>query len=82
MILFTHLKYREAVAEGRIVSKGFRMHGAAVANWAVLAFLVLIAVFLGIDPDTRVALFVAPVWFAILAIGYRLVSPEDRQQLA
>jgi amino acid transporter, AAT family len=82
MILFTHLKYREAVAEGRIVSRGFRMPGAPVANWAILAFLVLIAVFLGIDPDTRVALFVAPVWFAILALGYRLVSPEDRQQLA
>jgi AAT family amino acid transporter/D-serine/D-alanine/glycine transporter len=82
MIVFVHLKYRDAVAEGRIVSKGFRMPGAPVANWAVLAFLVLIAIFLGIDPDTRVALFVAPAWFAILAIGYRLVNPEDRQQLA
>ena len=51
------------------------MAGAPLANWLVLAFLALIAVFLAIDPDTRVALYVAPIWFAILALGYRLVRP-------
>jgi len=33
-------------------------------------------VFLGIDPETRVALYVAPIWFGILALGYRLVRTE------
>ena len=33
----------------------------------MIGFLVLIAGFLGIDADTRVALYVAPIWFAILA---------------
>jgi AAT family amino acid transporter/D-serine/D-alanine/glycine transporter len=32
----------------------------------------MVAVFLGFDEGTRVALYVAPVWFAILAAGYRL----------
>ena len=82
MIVYAHLKYREAVAAGRITSRGFRMPGAPIANWAVIGFLVLIAIFLGIDPDTRVALYVAPIWFALLALGYRLVRAEDRQQLA
>ena len=49
--------------------------------WVVIGFLVLIAVFLGIDPGTRVALYVAPIWFAILAIGYRLVRTEPSPQL-
>ena len=82
MIMFSHLKFREAVAAGRIAGRGFRMPGAPVANWVVIGFLVLIAIFLGIDPDTRVALYVAPIWFAILALGYRLVRAEDRLQTA
>lgn len=41
----------------------------------LIACLALIAVFLGIDPDTRAALHVAPIWFAPLALGYRLANP-------
>ena len=67
MIMFSHLKFREAVAAGRSRRAASRMPGAPIANWVVLGFLVLIALFLGIDPDTRVALYVAPIWFAILA---------------
>jgi AAT family amino acid transporter/D-serine/D-alanine/glycine transporter len=50
------------------------MPGAPYANWFVLGFLVMIAVFLAIDPSTRVALYVAPVWFLLLAVGYRAVQ--------
>ena len=46
------------------------MPGAPYTNWLVLGFLLLIAVLLGFDDGTRIALFVAPVWFAILAVGY------------
>ena len=82
MIVFSHLKFREAVAAGRVKASAFRMPGAPVANWLVLGFLALIAVFLAIDPNTRVALYVAPIWFAILALGYRLTRPEGRARLA
>ena len=82
MIMFSHLRFREAVAAGRIKASSFRMPGAPIANWVVLGFLVLIALFLGIDPDTRVALYVAPIWFAILALGYRLVRAEAGPQPA
>jgi len=57
------------------------MPGAPFANWAVLGFLVVVSGLLALDPDTRVALYVAPVWFAILGIGYyarsRRVSLAD-----
>ncbi len=56
MIMFSHLKFREAIAAGRIASRGFRMPVAPVANWVVIGFLVLIAVFLGIDGYPRCAL--------------------------
>jgi L-asparagine transporter-like permease len=40
MIMFSHLKFREAVAAGRIKASSFRMPGAPIANWVVLGFLV------------------------------------------
>lgn len=82
MIMYSHLKFREAVAAGRIAPSKFRMPGAPIMNWLVIGFLALIAIFLGIDPDTRVALYVAPIWFAILAVGYRLVRSQPEAQVA
>ncbi len=43
-------------------------------TWVIVASLLAAAVLLGIDAQTRVALYVAPVWFALLAIGYARVS--------
>ncbi|MFO1072527.1 MAG: amino acid permease [Geminicoccaceae bacterium] len=82
MIMYTHLKFRQAVAEGRVKASGYRMPGAPIANWLVIGFLGLIVVFLGLDADTRVALYVAPIWFAILAAGYRLTRPALVPQAA
>jgi AAT family amino acid transporter/D-serine/D-alanine/glycine transporter len=71
IILVAHRNYRRAVAAGRAAPAPFRMPGAPVANWVVLAFLVLVTVLLAPDPDTRVALYVAPVWFVLLWLGYK-----------
>jgi AAT family amino acid transporter/D-serine/D-alanine/glycine transporter len=46
------------------------MPGAPVMNWLVLAFLASVLVLLAFDEGTRVALYVGPLWFAILAVGY------------
>ena len=70
IIMVSHLNYRRAVAEGRIKGSSFRMPGAPVANWLVLAFLLGVTAMLWRSEDTRVALYVAPVWFALLGIGY------------
>jgi L-asparagine transporter-like permease len=58
------------VAAGRAAAAPFRMPGAPLANYLVLAFLVLVTAMLWRDPDSRVALYVAPVWFALLVLGY------------
>jgi amino acid transporter, AAT family len=75
IILVAHARYRRAVAAGRAAPAPFRMPGAPLANWLVLAFLVLVTVMLWSDPDSRVALYVAPVWFALLVIGYLAMRP-------
>jgi len=81
IIMIAHLGYRRAVARGEAAPVAFRMPGAPVANWLVVAFLVLVAVFLGFDPSTRVALYVAPVWFALLIAGFLLTGGRSRPAL-
>jgi AAT family amino acid transporter len=71
VIMISHHRYRRAVHAGLRPGVSFRMPGAPVANFAVLGFLVVIVVLMGIDPETRIALYVAPVWLALLALGYR-----------
>ena len=70
MIVIAHLGYRRAVERGEAEPVSFRMPGAPFTNWLVVAFLGLVAIFLGIDESTRVAIYVAPIWFALLGLGY------------
>jgi AAT family amino acid transporter len=70
IILVAHRNYRLAVAAGKIAPAPFRMPLSPFANWAVLAFLILVSAMLALDKDTRVALYVAPFWFALLGVGY------------
>jgi L-asparagine transporter-like permease len=72
IIMYSHMKYRSAVIEGRARAVSFRMPGWPVINWAVIAFLLIVAGMFWLDPDTRVALYVAPFWFALLGIAYYL----------
>lgn len=71
MIMLAHRGYRLAVRAGRAPAVTFRMPGAPAANWITILFLLVVAAMLSLDPGTRVALYVAPVWFALLGILYR-----------
>lgn len=82
IIMVSHLNYRRAVAEGRAKPSSFRMPGAPVANWLVLAFLLGVTAMLWKDDDTRVALYVAPIWFGLLGIGYAWIKPQPARQSA
>ena len=79
IIMVAHLGYRRAVREGRVATASFRMPGAPVVNWLVLAFLLFVTAMLWLQPDTRVALYVAPVWFGLLAVGYFGAKPQPAQ---
>ncbi|SFJ76039.1 amino acid permease [Thermoflavimicrobium dichotomicum] len=70
MIVVAHMKYRKAIKEKGLPEVSYKLPGAPITNWIVLLFLALIVVMLGVDQDTRVALYVAPIWFAILTVGY------------
>jgi amino acid transporter, AAT family len=82
IIMISHRNYRRAVAAGRVHASSFRMPGAPVANWLVVAFLVGVTAMLALDDDTRVALYVAPFWFALLGLGYSRCKSTPVQQSA
>jgi amino acid transporter, AAT family len=76
IILVAHRNYRLAVRAGKVAAAPFRMPLAPFANWAVLAFLVLVSATLWLDSEKRVALFVAPFWFGLLGAGYLALRRE------
>jgi amino acid transporter, AAT family len=76
IIMVSHWNYRRAVQAGRVRASSYRMPGAPYSNWLVVALIVLVAAMLWLQPDTRVALYVAPFWFGLLGLGYSQLSSD------
>ncbi|MBS0579782.1 MAG: amino acid permease [Proteobacteria bacterium] len=72
VILVAHRNYRRAIQSRGVPAATFRMPLSPLANYLVLAFLFGVTALLWNDKDTRVALYVAPFWFGLLGIGYKL----------
>ncbi len=72
IIMVAHRNYRRAVQTGKVAAAAFRMPFAPLANYLVLAFLFGVTAMLWRDEGTRVALYVAPFWFGLLAVSYAL----------
>lgn len=69
IILFSYLAYRKNRPELHARSI-YKMPGGSFMCWVCLAFFVFVLVLFTFKPDTRIALFVTPVWFIMLGIGY------------
>ncbi|MCM2419588.1 MULTISPECIES: amino acid permease [unclassified Streptomyces] len=82
MILISHLRYRAAVKAGRAAEAWFKAPGAPYTSWIALIFLAGVMVLIGIDKDARISLYSAPVWFAILGIGYAWLKRKNPEAFA
>jgi AAT family amino acid transporter/D-serine/D-alanine/glycine transporter len=71
MIMLAHKNYRARVQRGQAAGVSYRMPGWPIANWLVIGFLLTVTAMLSLTPGTRVALYVAPLWFALLGFSYR-----------
>ncbi|MCM3226043.1 amino acid permease [Terribacillus saccharophilus] len=69
--VLAHLKYRKTRPELAKKSK-FKMPLSPISNYLILAFLAFVIVVLALAEDTRIALFVTPVWFIILLVVYQV----------
>ena len=78
MILLSYLAYRKKRDHLHRASK-YKMPGGKVMVWVCLTFFVFILVLLALETDTRQALYMVPVWFVLLALGYRSVRRNKQE---
>lgn len=69
LILCAYMAYRRKRPQLHAASP-FKMPGGVAMCWVVLAFFAFVIVLLTLQPDTLQALLAAPVWFALLGLGY------------
>ena len=70
IILLIQLKYRESLSPEQIAQIKYPMPFSPISNWVSLAFLAFVAIAMFFNPDTRVALYIAPIWFGLIAASY------------
>ncbi|MFI8715923.1 amino acid permease [Brevibacillus brevis] len=73
-----HLKYRKTRPD-LAKANTFKMPLYPFANYLILAFLAFILVVLALAEDTRVALFITPVWFILLVAIYKLRKTKTNE---
>ncbi|RAI81789.1 amino acid permease [Macrococcoides caseolyticum subsp. hominis] len=69
IIMFAYLKYLKTRPELHEHST-YKMPGGKIAAYIVLAFFAFIFMLLFIAEDTRLGLFVSPLWFILLTVMY------------
>lgn len=77
IIVYAHLKYRQKMG----AQVEFKMPWYPYTNWITLLFLVMVAVLLGFNSETQIALIIGPVWILILIVSYQFVKKYNREVL-
>lgn len=77
IIVVCHMRYRKTNPELAAKSK-FKMPLYPIINYIILAFMAFILVVLALNEETRVALFVTPVWFVILGVIYKVLKLKKK----
>ncbi|WP_066065158.1 amino acid permease [Neobacillus soli] len=77
--VISHLKYRKTRPELAKVNK-FKLPLYPFSNYLILAFLAFVLVVLALAEDTRVALFVTPVWFILLIAIYKMRKTKANEE--
>ncbi|MEG0641740.1 MAG: amino acid permease [Clostridium sp.] len=78
IIVICHLRYRKTNPE--LASKSnFKMPLYPITNYIILAFIAFVFLVLALTKETRIALFVTPVWFILLGSIYKLGISKPRK---
>ena len=79
IIVICHLRYRKTNPELAASSK-FKMPLYPIINYIILAFFAFVIVVLALNNETRVALFVTPVWFITLGVIYKILKSKTKNE--
>ncbi len=79
MILVCQIRYRRAWQGGRLPAPTFRAPGGLWSSWGALTFLAVVLVLIAFDSNSRISLYVFPVWAVLLVVGYRVLRRTGPQ---
>lgn len=77
MILISQIRYRRLADRGELPQSTFRAPGAPYTSVFALAFIGVVIVMMGIDKDTRISLYCAPLWALILGVSYLVLKARN-----
>jgi len=72
MILITQIKFRKKMGPEKVAELTYKMPFFPYTNYISIAYFLMIAGTMVIMPDYRIAIMIAPVWFFIILISYRI----------
>lgn len=70
VIIISQMNFRKSLSIDQIKKLKYPMFAFPIANYIALIFLFFVIIIMWFDPDTRIALFVGPIWLAILTVIY------------
>lgn len=70
IILLVQRQFRARLKAAELAALQYKMPHYPFGSWLSLLFLVMVVVIMFFNEDTRVALYVAPVWFALIIASY------------
>ncbi|MBP2032059.1 D-serine/D-alanine/glycine transporter [Clostridium algifaecis] len=79
IIVICHIKYHRTKPELAAKNK-FKMPLYPIINYLILAFFAFVIVTLAFNNETRVALFVTPVWFIMLGVIYNIRKSKIKNE--
>ncbi|MFD6210137.1 amino acid permease [Peribacillus sp. NPDC060253] len=77
IILITQLKFRQSKTNDEVKKLKFKMPLHPFSTYIALTFLALVIVLMAFIDGMRVALVVAPIWFGVLYVGFRLKKKDS-----
>ncbi|MFZ3557820.1 MULTISPECIES: amino acid permease [unclassified Streptomyces] len=82
VILICQIRYRLKSDRGELPKSEFRAPWGVWVSGLALAFIFMVIVLMGVDPDARVSLYAAPVWAAILGVSYFFLKKRNPEAAA
>ncbi|WML44699.1 amino acid permease [Neobacillus sp. PS3-40] len=81
IILVTQIMFRKAKSKEEIAQLEFKMPLFPYLSYISLAFLVMVIVLMAFIDGMSVALIVAPIWFGILYIGFKVKKKKEAETI-
>ncbi|MBA1393929.1 amino acid permease, partial [Lactobacillus sp. XV13L] len=76
VILISHLRFRK-LHQDELANHPFKMPGAPWTNWIALIGLIIILLFMFINPETQASIIVGVIFEVILVICYFVFQPAS-----